>query len=58
MWYRSAGNRVRQMAKKKHPQHMEKHDWFMRLFEAVLAEPLIPEDVLKRLKAKYPGFAA
>jgi hypothetical protein len=54
MWYRSAGNRVRQMAKE-HPEHMEKYDWFMRLFEAAVAEPLIPEDVLERLRAKYPG---
>jgi hypothetical protein len=54
MWYRSAGNRVRQMAKE-HPEHIEKYDWFMRLFEAVAEEPLIPEDVLERLKASY-GF--
>jgi hypothetical protein len=56
MWYQSAGNRVRQMAKE-HPEHMEKYEWFLRLFEAVATERLIPGDVLERLKAKYPGFS-
>jgi hypothetical protein len=52
-WYKSAGARARHM-KKAHPEHAAKYDWFLRLFEAHATERLIPEDVLERLKTKYP----
>jgi hypothetical protein len=52
--YKSAGGRVRNM-KKEYPQHSAKYDWFLRLFEAHAKERLIPEDVIERLNAKYPG---
>lgn len=55
VWYRSAGTRVLGMAKD-HPEHMAKYDWFMRLHEAHAKQRLIPEDVLDRLRVKYPGF--
>jgi hypothetical protein len=53
--YKSAGGRVRNM-KKEHPEHSAKYDWFLRLFEAHAKERLIPEDVIERLNAKYPGW--
>jgi len=53
--YKSAGGRVRNM-KKEHPEHSEKYDWFLQLFEAHAKERLIPEDVIERLNAKYPGW--
>jgi hypothetical protein len=54
-WYRTAGTRVMRMTKE-HPEHMAKYDWFMRLHEAHAKQRLIPEDVLERLRVKYPGF--
>jgi hypothetical protein len=40
--------------KKDHPEHSEKYDWILRLFDAHAVESLIPPDVEERLKAKYP----
>lgn len=46
-WFKSAGNRAAALLKK-YPEHAEKYEWFLRLFDAVKTDRLIPEDVLKR----------
>jgi hypothetical protein len=56
VWYRTAGARVRRM-KEEHPEHSAKYDWFLRLFDSVVTDQLVPPDVLERLKAKYPDMS-
>lgn len=52
-WCRSAGNRAR-MLLEQNQTHKDKYLWFISLHEAVWsAHPLVPPDVLQRLKQKY-----
>jgi len=42
-WFQSAMTRVA-MAASEQPEHKAKHDWFLRLYEAVAnGDPLVPE---------------
>lgn len=52
MWGLSAQSRVRQM-RARHPEHSDKYDWFLRLYDAVAAR-----DILRLVPPEYASYYA